>query len=79
VPGEERWVVTTSGNRALGDVQKDLEKRGFVVEEVLDAIGLFIGNAKADVIADVRTVAGVADVSREPPPISIGPPDESVS
>ena len=76
---EQRWVITTSGSRPLDDIVKDVAKKGFAVDEVLDAIGCVIGVATDKVAEAVRAVPGVADVSPEPPPINIGPPDAPVS
>ena len=79
MPENKRWVVTTSGDRPLKEVQKRLAEKGFAVHQVLDAIGCITGAASEDVAEEARAVPGVADVSPEPPPISIGPPDASVS
>ena len=73
------WVVTTAGTRKLGDIQKDITAAGFAVEQVLSEIGCLIGSATEKVADDVRKIRGVADVSPEPPPIDIGPPDAPVS
>jgi len=74
-----RWVVTTTGNRALPQIQREMTTAGFHVDQVLAEIGCLIGSATDDVAAKVRSIAGVADVSPEPPPIDIGPPDSSLS
>lgn len=75
---QKRWVVTTSGGRALSDVRNDLVERGFKVDQVLGEIGLITGTAEDDVADTARKVSGVSDVS---PEIStdIGPPDAPVS
>jgi len=75
---QKRWVVTTSGDRSLSDVRKDLLQSGFTVEQVLGEIGLITGVAEDDVAERVRKVPGVVDVSPEEP-IEIGPPDSPVS
>jgi hypothetical protein len=75
----KRWIVTASGDRPLKDVKKELAAEGFAVEDVLDEIGCITGQASEAVAEKLRSVPGVADVSAEPPPINIGPPDASVS
>jgi hypothetical protein len=73
------WVVTTSSGQPITDVAEKLTKTGFTVNEVLDAIGIITGTADEDVVEKLRKIPGVADVSPEPPPINIGPPDALVS
>ncbi len=72
------YIVTTSGDRPLGDVAKSLKERGFEVGEVLDEIGCIVGSADADVAEELRKVPGVTDVSPDRP-IDIGPPDSPVT
>lgn len=73
-----RWVVTTSGDRPLGEVQKDLKKSGFAVDQVLDEIGCITGTCGDDVAEKVRRIRGVTDVSPEPQ-VDIGPPNAPVT
>jgi len=75
---QKRWVVTTSGGRALSDVRNDLVERGFNVDQVLGEIGLITGAAEDDVADMARKVSGVIDVSPEIP-TDVGPPDAPVS
>lgn len=75
MPETKRWIVTTSGDRPLGDVEKSLTDAGFTVEETLEAIGCVIGTQSDENDTDqLRAIPGVADVSPEEI-ISIGPPD----
>ena len=75
---EKRWVVTTSGDQSLSDIQKNLVDSGFNVDQVLPDIGLILGVAGDDVVQKVRTVNGVIDVSPEEP-VDLGPPDSPVT
>jgi hypothetical protein len=59
----KKWIVSTSGDHSLRDVQKQLTDTGFTVEQVLDQIGIIIGSASDEVAARLRTIPGVADVS----------------
>jgi hypothetical protein len=75
----KRWVVTTSGDRSLNEVKKNLKKAGFTIDQVLEEIGCITGAASDDVVRGLRAVPGVATVSAEAPPINIGPPDAPVT
>jgi len=47
---------------------------GFVIDQILAAIGSITGSATDSVAEAVRAIPGVADVSRDLP-VDIGPPD----
>jgi hypothetical protein len=68
------WIVTTSDERPIADIAKDLKAAGFSVGHVLEAIGSITGAAAEDTLAKVRSIKGVVDVSPDMP-IDIGPPD----
>jgi hypothetical protein len=70
----KEWIVTTSGDRPLKAVAKDLKKKGFKIDQVLDEVGSITGTGEDDVAEKVREVPGVTDVSSNVP-IDIGPPD----
>lgn len=74
----KKWVVTTSGDRSLSDVKKELTEAGFAIDQVLDEIGVITGSAGDDDAERLRSVPGVTDVSPDSP-IDIGPPDEPVT
>ena len=74
MPERTRWIVTTSGDRPLGDIQKDMKKSGFAVDQVFDEIGCIAGACDNDVADKVRKIRGVADVSPEGR-VDIGPPN----
>jgi hypothetical protein len=71
--GENRWVVTTSGDRPMARVAEDLAGEGFTVDEVLHEIGSITGAASAEVAQKLSKIAGVTDVSPEPG-ADVGPP-----
>jgi hypothetical protein len=71
-------VVTPSGDRALGDVVRDLKAAGFEVGQVMEAIGVVTGSAPSSDIAKLRKVRGVKDVSPDHA-VDIGPPGAPVS
>jgi hypothetical protein len=74
----KRWIVTTSGDRKIGDVKNDLAKSGFATDQVLGEIGSITGSAGDDVVEKLRAIPGVADVSPEIS-VDIGPPDAPVT
>jgi uncharacterized protein Smg (DUF494 family) len=71
-------VITTSGNRSVHDVARDLKDAGFDVEDVLDAINVVTGKASDDQKDKLRSVSDVVDVSDDTP-VDIGPPDAKIS
>ena len=68
------WVVTTSGDRAIADVAKELSKAGFAVKQTLDQIGVITGAANPKAAQKARAIRGVADLSPEQK-VDIGPPN----
>lgn len=70
---KKRWVITTSGQRPLGEIAGELAAKGFATDSVLEEIGCITGTATDDVADKLRQVSGVEDVSPEPQ-INIGPP-----
>ncbi|HYN46878.1 MAG TPA: hypothetical protein VES64_09315 [Allosphingosinicella sp.] len=72
--GQQRWVVTLSGDRPLADLRADLAGAGFKVDRELGAIGVVTGSCDDEAAGKVRSVRGVTDVSKDMP-IDIGPPD----
>ena len=74
MPGSRGWIITTSPERPIKDIAADLAKAGFSVEDVLEAVGSITGAAGDETVRNLRSIAGVVDVSPDTP-ISIGPPD----
>lgn len=70
----KNWIVTTSGDRSLKDVSKDLKQRGFQVDHVLEEVGAITGSGEDDTAEKLRSVPGVTDVSPDVE-VDIGPPD----
>jgi hypothetical protein len=78
VAGTSRWVITTSGDRDLTEIAEELATRGFTTDQALGEIGVLVGSAPSDVLDDLRSVPGVADISQDKQ-IDIGPPDSPVT
>ena len=70
------WVVTTSSDRPIGDVAKELSAAGFKVDQKLEAIGVITGTGDQKAVDKARAVRGVSDVSAQPK-VDIGPPGSS--
>lgn len=71
----KKWIVTTSGNRSLKDIKKELAEAGFGVDQVLEDIGVITGTA--DDADRLRSIPGVADVSPDHE-VHIAPPDAPI-
>jgi hypothetical protein len=67
------WIVTTSSERPIKDIAKDLTEAGFTVANVNDEIQSITGAARGASVEKLRKVSGVVDVSPDEP-IDIGPP-----
>ena len=75
---KQSLVITTSGNRSVKDVARDLKDAGFDVEQVLEEINVVTGKGPADSKDKLRSVQDVVDVE-EDHPIDIGPPGAPIS
>lgn len=74
----KRLIITTSGDRSMEDIKKDLTDEGFAVDQVFDEIGSISGKVDDDkVMEKIKKVKGVTDVSPEHPDIDIGRPGDS--
>jgi hypothetical protein len=67
------WVVTTSLERPVGEIARELSAAGFEVEQTLAEIGVITGKSDDTGVAKARKLRGVTDVSPEPE-VDIGPP-----
>jgi hypothetical protein len=73
MPESKGWIVTTSPDRPISDIMKDLKAAGFSIGQVLEEAGSITGAAVDETVKKVRSIAGVVDVSPDTP-IDIGPP-----
>ncbi len=76
--GKREWVVTASAERPLEAVAADLANAGFEVQHVLTEMGVIAGSADEKVVAILRTLPGVLDISPGGV-LEIGPPDADIS
>jgi predicted CoA-binding protein len=74
MPKDKGWIVTTSPDRPIAEIAKDLKEAGFSVNHVNEEINSVSGSAAEEALAKLRGIRGVLDVS-EDVPIDIGPPD----
>ena len=72
------WIITTSGDRPIAEVASEIGRRGFSVGQVLEEVGAITGSCSEDVAKQLRSIRGVADVSRDHA-IDLGPPDAPVT
>jgi hypothetical protein len=68
------WVVTTSNERPIAEIAKDLAAAGFSVDQTLEQIGVITGKSDDKAIGRARAVRGVTDVAPEVQ-VDIGPPN----
>ncbi|MBD0370925.1 MAG: hypothetical protein ICV60_08830 [Pyrinomonadaceae bacterium] len=74
---KKKLIVTTSGDRPLEDIKKELTEKGFTVGQVLKEIGIITGTGTDAAVKKLRTIKGVTDVSVDQP-VDIGPPDAPI-
>jgi hypothetical protein len=70
------WIITTSSERPIDEISKDLQRAGLVVRETLSEIGCIVGSASEEAVAKLRKVPGVANVSQDSS-VDVGPPGSS--
>ena len=68
------WTITTSGDRSLEQIAKDLAEAGLQDREILEMIGVITGSAEDESVEKLRRVRGVTDVSLNLM-IQLEPPD----
>lgn len=73
-----RWIVTTSHERPINDVVRDLRETGFAVREVLAEVLSITGQASDTVARQVESIPGVVAVMRDEV-FDVGPPDAPVT
>ena len=74
----KKLIITTSGERSMKEIRKDVTDKGFYVDQVFDAIGSISGKVDDEKVIDkIKKVKGVTDVSPQHPDIDIGRPGDS--
>jgi hypothetical protein len=71
--GKKTWVITTSADRPIAEIAKDLSAAGFAIDQTLDQMGVITGTCDEKGVKKARAVRGVADVSPDVQ-VDIGPP-----
>lgn len=69
----QRWIVTLDHNASPAQVAQQLRAGGFVVEQVLDAVGVITGQATAETAEALRSLRGLQSIEQDqsiqvPPP-----------
>ena len=62
IPTNKNWIVTTSADRPIKDIAKDLENAGFAVGNTNDEIQSITGAAGDESVEKLRKISGVIDV-----------------
>ncbi|MBH0779486.1 hypothetical protein [Nocardia bovistercoris] len=69
-----KWIVTTAPDRPLSEIIGDLTAAGFMIDTILEELGIVTGEAGDDTAQRLREIPGVTDVSADYS-VDIGPPD----
>jgi hypothetical protein len=72
------WNITTSSERSIHDIAKELADAGLHDSQILEEIGVITGSAEDAVAERLRQVRGVVDVSPSTP-VDVGPPGSPVT
>ena len=75
----KKWIVITSGDRAISDISADLKKEGFKVEYELEAIGQITGEASDAIKTAAQKIKGITSISPSHDDINIGNPDSNMT
>ncbi len=78
MPRTRDWIVTTSDDRPISEITRELKDAGFAVNKVLEEIGSITGAAAEETVSKLRSIRGVVDVSPDTP-VDIGPPDSGIT
>lgn len=58
----QRWIINLDGNELPALVAEHLRAKGFVVEQVLDAVGVITGQASAETVEVLRSLPGIQSI-----------------
>jgi hypothetical protein len=71
---KKTWIVTTSGDRSIQDIGKELADAGLTDIKILTEVGIITGSADETIKKQLHKVRGVKDISPDIS-IDIGPPN----
>ncbi|MES2299089.1 MAG: hypothetical protein V4582_18735 [Pseudomonadota bacterium] len=74
----QAWIVTAAPGHPLAELARELARAGFVVEQVLGAIGCITGRADPALFGALGALPGVADIAPDSP-VQLAPPDAPLS
>lgn len=64
-PAPRRWIVTLAGDESPTQMAERLRARGFVVDQVLEAVGVITGQAAASTVEQLRALPGLQSIEPE--------------
>lgn len=77
MPTKKKWVILTSGKRPLKDISKELKKKGFAIDHVMEAIGQITGEATSEIKTSAKDIDGITDIILSHDDIQLGDPDST--
>ena len=66
-PAPRRWIVTLSANESPAQMAERLRARGFVVDQVLEAVGVITGQAGASTVEHLKALPGLQSIEPDQP------------
>jgi len=62
-----KWIVTLEGDGSPEQIAEHLRARGFVVEQVLAAVGVITGQATDSTVEKLRMLPGLQSIEPDQP------------
>lgn len=66
-PAPRRWIVTLAANESPAQMAERLRARGFVVDQVLEAVGVITGQAGASTVEHLKALPGLQSIEPDQP------------
>jgi hypothetical protein len=66
-PAPRRWIVTLAGDESPEQIAEHLRAKGFVVEQVLGAVGVITGQASDSTVEKLKVLPGLQSIEPDQP------------
>ncbi|MEB3316871.1 MAG: hypothetical protein VKO39_01830 [Cyanobacteriota bacterium] len=66
-PAPRRWIVTLAANESPAQMAERLRARGFVVDQVLEPLGVITGQAGASTVEHLKALPGLLSIEPDQP------------